>query len=74
MIPVQCNIHPWMHGWHVVVKGPYAVTDSSGKFTIENVPPGTYTLKAWHEPDTTETAKVTVAAGQTATADFSFKK
>lgn len=30
-IPVQCNIHPWMHGWFVVVKGPYATTDSSGK-------------------------------------------
>ncbi len=74
MIPVQCNIHPWMHGWHVVVKGPVAVTDENGKYTIENVPPGSYTVKAWHEPDTTETTKVTVAAGQAATADFSFKK
>ena len=27
VIPVQCNIHPWMHGWFVVVKGPYATTD-----------------------------------------------
>ena len=39
-IPVKCNIHPWMHGYHVVVKGPYAITDDSGNFTIENVPPG----------------------------------
>ena len=30
VIPVQCNIHPWMHGWFVVVKGPYATTDSNG--------------------------------------------
>ena len=37
-IPVQCNIHPWMHGWFVVVKGPYATTDSNGSYTIENVP------------------------------------
>ncbi len=37
-IPVKCNIHPWMHGWHVVVKGPYAVTDDNGNFTIKNVP------------------------------------
>jgi plastocyanin len=74
VIPVQCNIHPWMHGWHVVVKGPYATTDDSGNYTIENVPPGTYTVKAWHEPDTVQTQKVTVAAGQAATANFSFNK
>ena len=73
VIPVQCNIHPWMHGFFVVVKGPYATTDSSGNYTINNVPPGSYTVKAWHEPDDTQTQKVTVAAGQSATANFSFK-
>jgi Carboxypeptidase regulatory-like domain len=73
VIPVQCNIHPWMHGWFVVVKGPYATTDSSGNYTINNVPPGSYTVKAWHEPDETQTQKVTVAAGQSASANFSFK-
>jgi Carboxypeptidase regulatory-like domain len=72
-IPVQCNIHPWMHGFFIVVKGPYATTDDSGHYTIENVPPGAYTVKAWHEPDETQTQKVTVAGGQAATADFSFK-
>ena len=40
MIPVQCNIHPWMHGWFAVVKGPYATTDANGAYTINNVPPG----------------------------------
>ncbi|MGA9710431.1 MAG: carboxypeptidase regulatory-like domain-containing protein, partial [Candidatus Sulfotelmatobacter sp.] len=44
MIPVQCNIHPWMHGWFVVVKGPYATTDDKGAYTINNVPPGSYTV------------------------------
>jgi plastocyanin len=73
VIPVQCNIHPWMHGWHVVVKGPVTVTDDSGNYTLANVPPGTYTVKAWHEPDMTQTAKVTVTAGGSATADFTFK-
>jgi len=77
-IPVQCNIHPWMHGWHVVVKGPYATTDASGNFTINNVPPGSYTVTAWHEPDpsipqNTQSQKVTVTAGGAATANFSFK-
>jgi hypothetical protein len=73
VIPVQCNIHPWMHGWFVVVKGPYATTDDSGNYTINNVPPGNYTVTAWHEPDETQTQKVTVAAGGTGTANFTFK-
>jgi hypothetical protein len=72
-IPVQCNIHPWMHGWFVVVKGPYATTDGKGGYTIDNVPPGNYTVTAWQEDYGTQTQKVTVAAGKPGTADFSFK-
>ncbi|SRR5579872_537274 len=72
-ISVKCNIHPWMHGWHVVVKGPYATSDSKGSYTIENVPPGSYTVTAWQEDLGTQTAKVTVAGGQAAKADFTFK-
>jgi hypothetical protein len=72
-IPVQCNIHPWMHGWFVVVKGPYATTDDKGSYTIENVPPGNYTVTAWQETYGTQTAKVTVAAGGSGTADFTYK-
>jgi len=73
IIPVQCNIHPWMHGWFVVVKGPYATTDSNGSYTIKNVPPGNYTVTAWQETYNTQTQKVTVAAGAAASADFTFK-
>jgi hypothetical protein len=72
-IPVQCNIHPWMHGWFVVVKGPHATTDGSGAYTINNVPPGSYTVTAWQEAAGTLTQKVTVAAGAPVTADFTFK-
>jgi hypothetical protein len=73
MIAVKCNIHPWMHGWHVVVKGPYAVTDDNGSYTIKNVPAGSYTIAAWQEQYGTQTQKVTIAAGQAAKADFTFK-
>jgi hypothetical protein len=72
-ISVKCNIHPWMHGWQVVVKGPYAMTDEKGNYTIKNVPPGSYTVTAWQEEYGTQTAKVTVAAGQPGKADFTFK-
>lgn len=72
-IPVKCNIHPWMHGYMVVVKGPYGVSDDSGSFTLDNVPPGSYTLTAWQETLGKQTEKVTVAAGKPATVSFTFK-
>jgi len=72
-IPVKCNIHPWMHGYFVVVKGPYATTDDNGNYTIENVPPGNYTVTAWQETYGTQAQKVTVAAGQAASLNFTYK-
>jgi len=72
MIPVKCNIHPWMHGYFVVVKGPYATTTDSGSYTLD-VPPGSYTVTAWQEEYGKQTQKVTVAAGAPAKADFTFK-
>jgi Carboxypeptidase regulatory-like domain len=72
-IEVKCNIHPWMHGYFAVVKGPYATSDGSGAYTIHNVPPGNYTLTAWQEVMGTQDQKVTVAADKPTTADFTFK-
>lgn len=72
-IHVKCNIHPWMSGYMVVVKGPYGVSDDKGSYSIENIPPGNYTLTAWQETYGTQTQKITVAAGKPATANFTFK-
>ncbi|MBV9573276.1 MAG: carboxypeptidase regulatory-like domain-containing protein [Acidobacteriales bacterium] len=71
-VPVKCNIHPWMHGYVAVVKGPFGVSDESGSFKLQGVAPGSYTLTAWQETYGTQTQKVTVAAGKPATADFTF--
>ncbi len=72
-IPVKCNVHPWMHAYIVVVKGPYGVSDDSGSFKLDNVPPGNYTLAAWHETYGTQTQNVTVAARKPAAVSFTFK-
>jgi hypothetical protein len=72
MIPVKCNIHPWMHGYFVVIKGPNATTTDTGSYTLD-VPPGSYTVTAWQEEYGKQTQKVTVSAGAPAKADFTFK-
>ncbi len=47
---VGCDIHPWMNAYVWVFSHPYfSVTAKDGTFRIENVPPGTYTLRCWHE-------------------------
>ncbi len=49
-IPVKCDIHPWMQAWWLVLDHPYAaVTDSEGRFQIEQLPAGEYSFRIWHE-------------------------
>jgi len=74
MIPVKCNIHPWMRSYIGVVGHPFfAVTGDDGTFTIKGLPPGTYTVETWHEKYGTQDQQVTVGAKESKTVDFSFK-
>jgi hypothetical protein len=71
LIEVKCDVHGWMHGWIWDFDHPYfATTGDDGHFTIKDVPPGTYTLVAWHEAAGEKSTSVTVAAGKTVTANF----
>ena len=73
-IPVKCNIHSWMRGYIAVFKHPYfAVTGKNGNFDVKNLPPGAYTIQAWHEKLGTLTQKITVEANETKTVQFVFK-
>ena len=73
-IPVKCNIHPWMRGYIAVLKNPYfALTKQDGSFDLPNLPPGTYTIKAWHEKLGTSTQTITIGANQTKEINFVFK-
>ena len=61
MIPVGCDVHPWMRSYISVLDNPfYAVTDEDGKFEIKGLPPGTYTVEVWHETLGTQSQSVTV--------------
>jgi plastocyanin len=74
MVRMKCDVHPWMAAYIGVLPHPFfAVSGEDGAFTIANVPPGTYTIEAWHEKMGTQTASVTVADGAAASADFTFK-
>jgi plastocyanin len=73
-IPVKCNVHPWMKSYVAVVGHPYFhVTGADGSFSLTNVPPGTYTLTAWHELYGASEQSVTVAASGATTMDFTFR-
>ncbi|HTH65659.1 MAG TPA: carboxypeptidase regulatory-like domain-containing protein [Gemmatimonadales bacterium] len=73
-IPVKCNVHPWMHGYFAVLAtARHAVSGSDGKFNLTGLPPGKYTLTAWHEKFGTQTQDVTITGSETATANFVFK-
>ena len=62
--PIYCNVHPRMTGFLIAVNSPYyAQAGADGRFTIGNVPPGTYKLHVWHERAAEQTAMVTVGAG-----------
>jgi hypothetical protein len=74
MVPFKCDVHGWMHAFVGVMDHPYfAVTHDGGKFELKNLPPGTYTIEAWHEKLGTQTQKVTIAEKQAAEVTFTFK-
>jgi len=73
-IPVKCNVHPWMHGWHLVVTtSHYALTGEDGAFTLSGLPPGKYTVTAWQEQFGAQSQDVTISGSETKPVNFVFK-
>jgi plastocyanin len=74
MVPFKCDVHRWMNAYVGVLDHPFfAVSGADGAFRIDGLPPGTYTIEAWHEALGTQTRTVTIGAQQTSDLDFTFK-
>lgn len=84
-VVVKCDYHAWMKAYILVSSHPYrVVTDENGRFSITDIPPGTYRIGVWHEQGYSstrtegvpmlefdrKTQEVTIESGKTATVDF----
>jgi len=75
VVDLQCDAgHTWMKAYIVVVGHPYfSTTGADGKFSLTDVPEGTYKLKAWHEKLGVLSTDVTVKPGAAAQVAFEYK-
>jgi len=71
---VKCDVHGWMKSFMAVLPHPYwGVSQMNGTFTIANLPPGSYTVVAWHEKYGQQEQKITVGAKEQKQLAFTFK-
>ena len=74
MVPVKDDVHPWKAAFIGVVSHPFfAVSAADGSFALDGVPPGRYTVDAWHERFGTVTQQVVLGPGETQTLQFEFR-
>ena len=71
LVTLRCDIHEHMRGLILVLSTPYfAMTDTAGRFRIDKLPAGRYTLKAWIDSRTTRETPVDLKDGQTLHVDL----
>jgi plastocyanin len=74
IVRVFCDIHSHMNAYILVFTHPfYAMTDTEGRYRIDNVPPGTYDVVAWNEGVSSDAKPATVADGGIAELDFTLR-
>jgi hypothetical protein len=75
MVPIRCDVHAWMRAWVGALDHPFfAVTDERGAFRLSDLPPGSYTIEAWHERLGTTSEQVVVSAGEMKDVVFTFTR
>jgi hypothetical protein len=71
---IKCDVHGWMKAFMAVMPHPfYSVSQGNGSFTISNLPPGQYTIVAWHEKYGSQEQQITVAPKESKAVNFTFK-
>jgi hypothetical protein len=74
LLRIKCDVHPWMFAYFGVVDHPfYAVTGEDGTFKLTGLPPGKYTIEAYHRKGGKQTAEVEVPATGAKEQDFTFQ-
>ncbi len=74
MIPVGCDVHPWMRAFISVFDHPfYTVSKDDGTFEIKGLPAGEYEIEAFHGKLKSPAQKVTLKDGEGAALNFTFK-
>ncbi len=74
IIPVKCNVHPWMRGYLVVLPNShFAFSGENGGFTLPNLPPGKYTVAVWQEGFGELSQEVTITGSETKIVNFVLK-
>jgi Carboxypeptidase regulatory-like domain len=74
MVSIGSDIHPWMAAFIGVMAHPFfAATGADGAFAINGIPPGDYTVEAWHERFGTTSRQVRIGAGATTRVTFAFQ-
>lgn len=64
IVKVECDLHGWMTAWIIVTDNSFFdISGQGGTFKIPNLPPGKYTINAWHEVLGSKSQKITVAEG-----------
>ena len=72
-VELSCDAHSWMAGWLYVLEHPYfAVVGADGLFSIDGVPAGTYTLKAWHPELGEIEQEIEVVPGESVESNFEY--
>jgi hypothetical protein len=71
---IKCDVHGWMKSYMAVLPHPFhGVSQANGTFNIANLPPGSYTLVAWHEKFGEQQQPITVGAKEQKQVTFTFK-
>jgi len=74
-VSLECDSHDFMQGWIFAADHPYAtLVDDDGRFSLSDIPPGTYVLSAWHPRLGVSHQKIVITANATSEVHFTFSK